>query len=331
LDQLPENLTCWVMSDGKPGMENQCLGLAESMDLDPVVKRLVIRNPWASLPPQLWLAPFRALGPLSDLVAPPWPDLLIATGRQTVALSRWIRRLSHGRTFTVQIQNPAVRLSEFDLVVTPKHDRQSGANVIETFGALNRVSAETIETAARAFAAGVADLPRPLTVVLLGGSNKVYEMTPESSAELAGHLRRLVESTGGGLAITPSRRTGEGNIQIIRNALSGLPVKWHRDGEPNPYLGWMGLADAFVTTSDSVNMASEACGTGKPVFVHHLPGGAPKFQRFHTALQEAGMTRALDGHLAHWTYPPLNDTATVATEVQARLLAHLQQLDTSST
>ncbi len=57
LDKLPDNLTCWIMSDGKPGMENQCLGLAEALGLDPVVKRLTIRQPWRSLPPQLWLTP----------------------------------------------------------------------------------------------------------------------------------------------------------------------------------------------------------------------------------------------------------------------------------
>lgn len=306
-------------------MENQCLGLAETLGLDPVVKRLAIRRPWSALPPQLWLSPFRALSPSSDPVAPPWPDLLVATGRQTVALSRSIRKLSGGRTFTVQIQNPAVRLSDFDLVVTPRHDRQSGPNVIETFGALNRVRAEAIEVAAQDFEPGIAHLPRPLIVVLLGGSNKVYRMTPDSSIVLAEQLGQIVKASGGGLAITPSRRTGAENTQLIRNALADMPVKWHSDGEPNPYLGWMGLADAFVVTADSVNMVSEACGTGKPVYVHHLPGGAPKFERFHAALEEAGMTRALDGHLAHWTYPPLNDTATVAREVRTRLLAHLQR------
>jgi len=324
LAQLPENLTCWVMSDGKPGMENQCLGLAEALGLSPEVKRLAIRQPWRSLPPQFWYAPLSALAAESDAVGPPWPDLLIATGRQTVAIARHIRKVSGGQTFTVQIQNPAVGHDAFDLVVTPKHDRQSGPNVIETFGALNRVRPEAIEAAAAEFADGVAHLPRPLVAVLLGGDNKVYRLTEQSARDLAAKLRHMAEESGAGLMITPSRRTGVANAAIIRDALEGLPQVWHRDGEPNPYLGWMGLADAFVVTSDSVNMISEPCGTGKPVFVHHLPGGAAKFDRFHQAFAAADMTRPFEGHLAHWTYPPLNDNATVAEQVRRSLLIHVK-------
>lgn len=324
MNELPDNLTCWVMSDGKPGMENQCLGLAEALELEPVVKRLAIRQPWRSLPPQFWVSPLSALSPASDAVAAPWPDLLIATGRQTVAVARQIRRNSGGNTFAVQIQNPAVGHEAFDIVVTPKHDRQHGPNVIETFGALNRVRPEAIDIAADGFADSVAHLPRPLVAVLLGGDNKVYRMTEDSARDLADKLRQMAETSGAGLLVTPSRRTGEKNASIIRDALAGLPQIWHRDGEPNPYLGWMGLADAFVVTSDSVNMISEPCGTGKPVFIHHLPGGAPKFDRFHKAFADAGMTRPFDGHLAHWTYPPLNDTATVAAQVERSLLIHLK-------
>jgi hypothetical protein len=87
----------------------------------------------------------------------------------------------------------------------------------------------------------------------------------------------------------------------------------------------MGLGDVFVATSDSVNMVSEACGTGRPVYVHDLQGGNAKFRRFHDAMRDAGMTRPLDGHLAHWTYPPLDDTATVAAVVRERLSAHLER------
>lgn len=319
------------MSDGGPGMENQCLGLAEALGLPPVVKRLSIRQPWRSLPPLFWLNPLSATAANSDPVQPPWPDLLIATGRQTVALSRAVRKASSGRTFTVQIQNPAVPLDGFDLVVTPRHDRLGGPNVIETFGALNRVRPQAVEAASREFAHTVADLPRPLVAVLLGGDNKVYRMTPETVRELGENLLRLCRESGAGLAITPSRRTGAENVRILQEMVQDAPVVWHRDGEPNPYLGWMGLADAFVVTSDSVNMVSEPCGTGKPVFVHHLPGGSAKFSRFHEAVQQAGMVRPLDGQLAHWTYPPLDDTATVAAEVSRRLLIHLKEIGKAQT
>jgi hypothetical protein len=212
------------MSDGKPGMENQCLGLAEALGVRHRVIRVVIRKPWRSLPPQLWFRPFSALAADGDRLAPPWPDLLIATGRQTVALSQAIRRASGGRTYTVQIQNPAVSPARFDLVVAPRHDRLEGANVVETFGALNRIRPEAIERAAEAFRPTVEALPRPLAVVLLGGDNRVYRMTPDSVDAMAAHLRRLCENHGAGLAVTPSRRTGAANEARLKAALEGLPT-----------------------------------------------------------------------------------------------------------
>ncbi|MEC9344938.1 MAG: mitochondrial fission ELM1 family protein [Pseudomonadota bacterium] len=320
----PTALTTWLLTDGKPGMENQCLGLAEALGVTPAIKRIALRQPWASLPPQLAFRPLRSLAGGSDALAAPWPDLLIASGRATVALSIAIRRLSRGRTFTVQIQNPAVSLSKFDLVAAPVHDGLSAPNVISTHGSLNRVQAARIAVEAERFRDAAAHLPRPLVMVSLGGDNKVYRMTPAVIDRLARDLRTMVEQDGAGLLVTPSRRTGADNERRLRAALAGLPHLWWDGTGDNPYLGWTGLADAFVVTGDSVNMVSEACGTGKPVMVVHLEGGNDKFGRFHTAMADAGLTRPFAGRLLRWTYPPLDDTATVAAAVRARLAARQQ-------
>ena len=54
--------TVWAVHDGKIGMANQVLGLAEAVGWPFVEKRLAIRAPWRHLPPQLWLQPLAALG-----------------------------------------------------------------------------------------------------------------------------------------------------------------------------------------------------------------------------------------------------------------------------
>ncbi|HET8729456.1 MAG TPA: ELM1/GtrOC1 family putative glycosyltransferase, partial [Alphaproteobacteria bacterium] len=109
--------TSWVISDGKPGMENQCLGLAEAMGLTPVVKRVVLRPLWRHLSPYLRLGLRHAAGPEGDPITPPWPDLVIASGRQSVAPALAVKRASKGRTFLVQIQAPGIDPRHFDLVV----------------------------------------------------------------------------------------------------------------------------------------------------------------------------------------------------------------------
>ena len=74
-------------------------------------------------------------------------------------------------------------------------------------------------------------------------------------------------------------------------------------------------------TCDSVSMVSEACSTGKPVYVIELEGGSAKFARFHDRLRARGITRPFDGALESWTYEPLDDTACVAAEVRRRMAA----------
>lgn len=294
------------------------MGLAEAVGLPCTVKRIRPRVPWRWLPPQLWIAPLAAIGG-PDRLEPPWPRLLIATGRPTVAPAAAARRRAGAGVFAVQIQNPGIRPDRFDLVVAPRHDRLNARNAVATRGALHRVTPERLREAARTFAPAVAHLPRPLVAVLVGGGNRAYRFGAAEAARLARGLAALSRS-GAGLAVTPSRRTGAAAESVLRNALAGLPaLVWDGVGA-NPYYGYLGLADAVVATSDSVSMASEAASTGKPLWIEHLPGGSDKFRAFHDALERDGVSRRFTGGpLESWTYPPLDDTSAVAAEVRRRL------------
>ncbi len=310
---------CWVVSDGKAGMEVQCRGLAEALGFDPVVKRISVRRPWRWLPPLLISQPLARIDPATDSLDPPWPDVLIASGRQTVALSIAIRRQSGGRTFTIQVQNPTVDPGNFDVVVAPRHDRLGAANVIATIGGLNRVTEARLAAAAAQFGARYAHLPHPRVAVLIGGNSKVHRLTAAATRRLGAQLAELARREGAGLMVTPSRRTGAANIDILRQALSGLSAEiWDGTGE-NPYYTFLALADSIIVTSDSVNMVSEAATTGKPVFTVDLDGGSPKFRRFHETMRAEGMTRPFTGTLDQWTYPPLRDTPRAAAEIRRRL------------
>ena len=310
---------CWVLTDGKAGMENQCLGLAEALGLDPEIKRIAPRFPWRFLPPDLWFGALHAPGPDGDTLSPPWPDLLIATGRQTVALSIAIKRLVGNRIFTVQIQNPVIGATRFDLVATPRHDRMTGGNVIVTEGALHRITPDRLTAEAEKFRGGLSGLPQPRIAVLIGGSNGQYRMTRKSTEALADRLAVLARDHGAGLMVTASRRTGAENEATLRERLAGHSAEiWNGAGD-NPYFGYLGLADAIVVTGDSVSMVSEACATGKPVYVFDLEGGSEKFRRFHDNLRERGFTRPFTGSLEIWDYTPLRDTELVADEIRRRI------------
>ncbi|MBP2295119.1 mitochondrial fission protein ELM1 [Azospirillum rugosum] len=320
--RLSESLTCWVVTDGKPGMENQCLGLAEALGLTPVVKRVQLRSPWRQLSPYLRVGNRFAAGPNGDPIEPPWPDLLIGTGRRAIAPSLAVRKASAGRTFTVQIQDPMISPRHFDMVVVPRHDRLRGPNVMVTRGALHRVTPRILADAAERHAPRLAHLPHPRVAVLIGGNNGVYALTPTIMGDVAEKLADLARQHGAGLMVTPSRRTGADNEAILRARLRDLPAEvWDGTGE-NPYFAYLGLADVVVVTCDSVSMTSEACSTGKPVYVIELDGGSPKFRAFHDGLYQDAITRPFTGELDRWTYTPMDETRIVAEELRQQLAAH---------
>ena len=311
----------WVLTDGKAGHANQCLGLASALGVEPDTRRVEPGLPWSKLPPRLWLNPLRAADPDRDRLVPPWPDIVIAAGRQTVEPALAIKSASGGRTFCVQVQDPVSRRARFDVIAAPRHDGLSGDNVVQTSGALTGITEAVLAAAADRFADTLASLPRPLVAVLIGGSNGQYRMTEASITNLAAGLKRLSADHGAGLALTASRRTGEENEALLRGGLAGT-AWWFWDGQgDNPYLGLLALADAIVVTADSVSMVSEACSTGKPVYVAGLDGGSDKFDRFHAHLHDQGMTRPFDGALESWTYEALRDTENVAEEVVRRYTA----------
>jgi mitochondrial fission protein ELM1 len=312
-------LQCWVITDGKAGMESQCVGLAETLGIETAIKRTRLRSPWRQLSPTLLRdAPLRALSARGDRLTPPWPDLLIASGRQSVLPSLLVRRESGGTTFRVQIQDPAIDPKLFDLIVVPRHDRLRGDNVVVTRGSLHRVNAARLDDARQSFAARLGHLPHPRIAVMIGGDNDVFRLTPEIVTTLAADLQALSRG-GASLMVTPSRRTGAANEAIMRQALAGITGEvWDGTGD-NPYFGYLAYADAVIVTEDSVNMVSEAAATGKPVHLVPLAGGSAKFRRFRDSLTAEGVVRPFAGRIEHWTYPMVDDMAAVAEAVRERM------------
>ena len=292
--------SCWVVTDGKAGMESQCVGLAEALGFDPIIKRVGMRAPWRQLSPYLRLGQRFAFRTGSDPLEPPWPDLLIGSGRRSIAAVLHVRAQSRkaGRpTVTVQIQDPVIASHHFDLVIAPAHDRLKGPNVLTTLGALHRITPAKLAAEAAELAPRVAHLPRPLICALVGGANAAYRFGPGEARRMGRALAEAAKAAGGSLLVTPSRRTGEKNLAQLKAALGDVPAfVWDGQGD-NPYFGMLGLADQIVVTSDSVNMVSEAVATAKPVHVFDLPGGSKKFARFHQVMREKGLTHPFTGTL----------------------------------
>lgn len=258
--------------------------------------------------------------------------LVLAAGRQSIAPARRIARLPQPRPFVAVLQPVLWRPQQFDLIWAPAHDRAGGgiagrAPLVETLTAPSVVTPVERDSAAKALAQRL-DAAPPFVGVLVGGPTRAHRFGAAEGEELAARLSSFARAHEATMLVTSSRRTPEGTVRHIRQALAGTQhvVFDARDPEAEPsveglslYAAILGLAQAFIVTDDSIAMMSDAAATGKPIYGWRLPGGKAKFDRFYGALADHGAFRWFDGGLDRWTYPPLDAATTIADAIAARL------------
>ena len=331
----------WVLADDRAGNVAQAVGVAEALGRPFVIKDIRY-TPLARLPNVVTGASLVGLTPESRMaLVQPWPDVVIAAGRRTAPVARWIKRhagrLGAGPVILAHLMNPGRRgADEFDLIAIPRHDCVTPGgdtpNVQRTTGAAHRLTAARLASAADAWAARVADLPRPRIALIVGGATHRKPFSPDLARDLGRRVQRLAAAAGGSVLLATSRRTGPAAEQAL---LETIPVPRHAflwsqsggrppsiksgaftaPGADNPYFGFLALADAIVVTGDSVSMCSEACATPGPVYIYAPEGMvAPKHARLHLELYAQGFARPFAEELRFedWRHPPLNPAGEVA-------------------
>jgi len=291
------NPTIWVVTEGLTGIPH-------------IIKRITLRQPWKLLSPYLGLESFITF---NENLSGPWPDIVIASGRKSIAACRYIKRKSGNKTFTVQIQDPRIPPNQFDMVALPQHDPTRGDNVIVTVATPNRITPNKLKASKDEFAHVFQGLKSERIAVLIGGSTKRYTMTRKDSIDI---VKKLIPLDN--LMITTSRRTGEDNSKFLKSSLAKNGNYIWDNTSPNPYMGMLAWADVIIVTSDSTSMISEAATTGKPVYVLPMAGLTPRQNQLVENLKSFGAVREFKGKIDHWTYPSLNDSATIAAHIREK-------------
>ncbi len=315
----------WILTDGKAGDEQQCIGIAEALQIPFKIRHVRPRVPY------VWLMPYGPIDPAEKAeapdspIAPPFPDMVIASGRRSVAYLRAIKKASKGHCFTVFLKDPRTGATAADFIWLPEHDRLRGANVMATLVSPHRIHADRLAEARALADPRLASLGEPKVAVLLGGNSKSHHFTDTDCLLLERQLEMLTGS-GASLMVSASRRTPQSLIDGVRKLVARTNgFYWDGTGE-NPYLAMLACAGHIVVTADSVNMVGEAAATGKPVHVFRPNGGSHKTDRFLNALAVHGALRPLTGELESWNYVPINPTPEIAAEIARHFSRHKEMI-----
>lgn len=313
----------WVLEGVRAGDTAQAVELAQRVAT--ATGAVVERKPLAFnalhvLPNNLTGGSLAALtADARSLLCPPWPNLVIATGKRTAPVAVWVRQQAGPQTRIVQLGRPRMNLRLFDLVITtPQYGLPAGPNIVQLplpFAAARPVPPEDVARQAQLWAG----LPRPWHIVVVGGGKFPLRLGPAELTRYAALADAMAKAAGGSLMLIDSPRSPEGALALMAQQLAVPHWVFRRGQDNNPYQPALALGDVFCVTSDSVSMVTEMLGTGKPVHVFMLPE-APLSLRWRA---ESGLAARLArrGMLA----PPRNVPGLMRGLVKAGVVGDLQQ------
>jgi len=275
--------TVWVLKDHKAGHTTQSVGLAEAIGFPYEIKDLRF-NLLNHLSNRMRGASRLGLNrSRSAPLAPPWPDLVISTGRRTAPVARWIGRKSRGRTRLVQLGRRGGEVVDaFDLVVACAHFRLAlHPRRMEIIAPLNVVTPARLARAAERWRGLFEGAARPHIVLVVGGTSARHRLGAKTARRMGAEVQAFAESLGGTVFAITSPRTGAKATAALRVGLgeSGHLHEWRPGENDNPYVGYLALADAIVVTGESESMLAEAAAAGKPLFIYPLPERPLGFRR----------------------------------------------------
>jgi mitochondrial fission protein ELM1 len=329
----------WVLTDGKAGDLQPCLGVADRVaglmgtgQQETVIEQRVVKPG----PPWVWLMPY---GPVSPFIKPnspddplrkPYPDIAIASGRRAVAYLRSLKQRAP-ECLTVFLKDPKTGTGTADIIWVPGHDTLRGPNVLVSDTGPHRISQDLLAAKRAEPNPQIAALPHPRLAVLLGGPAQKTIYDEDDLARLAENLEALANQAGSVL-ITASRRTPSTWLEALAPLVASKPgIVWTpHSTTDNPYQDYLACADTLVVTGDSHNMVSEALATGVPVYLFAPRQLSPKLSAFLKAVYAHELALPLDktshSNLVLTQHKPIDSTTMIAEKIRDKLKARKPDL-----
>jgi len=306
-----------LLTEGMHGMISQVEGLAKALDINFSHHTVETTGFWKIIPPKFT--------PITDRVFKEIDckniDIIISCGRKSIIPSIFLKKNSKKKIFTIHIQNPKVKLGNFDLIVVPEHDNLDGDNVLKTKGAIHYLTSEEIENNKEYLFSISRNLKdRNIISLIIGGPTQYYDYSDRNIQEIFSKVNYLVKHNNLSLVVIPSMRTPKETIEHAKIYFGNDHLVLD-NVDKKAYLSALSISKHIVVTCDSSSMISEAALTGKPIYIANIPPqkSDKRFKNFRKLFQEMKIIRELGEKLENWNYEKLDETNRIANIIKDKI------------
>jgi uncharacterized protein len=204
---------------------------------------------------------------------PPFPDVVVAMGRRSLPVARWIKKQSGNRSKIIMLGRKAVAGPEaIDLLIGCVHFQQLPRPGLFALAVPpTKVNADSLALLRQNTESPYRPGKAKRILVLLGGPTAQHSFDAEDATTMTSTLLNAATAAGGELTFLTSRRTPPAAIVAITAAAPQAHMEvWQKHNVDNPYLNFLAHADVIVVTGESESMIAEAAASKKPLTIFPL-------------------------------------------------------------
>ena len=296
-------------------MISQVEGLAKALNLDYRHQTIKLKKFWNYIPPKLTPISENILSEQFTCDA----NVIISCGRKSVIPSIALKKKFGKNILNIHIQDPKVKLSNFDFIVAPEHDGLKGENVLTSKGAIHYLTNDELNSHENYLKFRINNQKKIVTLIL-GGPTKHYDYNEKTIESIFLKVKQNFLDNNYQLIVVPSMRTPQNIIDKAKNYFNEDQIIIP-NVDKKAYLCSLKKADHIIVTCDSISMISEAAITGKPIYVAQMPTikNNERFKIFFNLFISLNIIKELNAKVKNWTYPKLDETRKIADQIRKKI------------
>jgi len=311
-------LKALLLTQGMHGMISQVEGLAKALNLDYRHQTIKLKNFWNYIPPKF--TPI-STGILCEKLSCD-AKVIISCGRKSVIPSIALKKKFGKGILNIHIQDPKVKLSNFDFIVAPEHDGLKGKNVLTSKGAVHYLTNDELDIN-ESYLKSRINSQKKIVTLIIGGPTKHYNYNKKVINNIFSKVKQNFLEKNYQLIVVPSIRTPQNIIDEAKNYFNEDQIIIP-NVDKKAYLCALKNADHIIVTCDSTSMISEAAITGKPIYVAQMPAikSNKRFKNFFNLFASLNIIKELGSPIENWTYNKLNETSKIADQIREKIKLH---------